>query len=74
VEQERHACEKALLDAETEAEEAYHRVYKAEEQMRQADLRIGKTRRIIWKSGFGCVLSSSTCKVQLLVVEIRSRF
>lgn len=73
VENERLACEKSLTKAVLEAEEARQRVYEAEQQMKQADLQVGKTQVIIQKSGFTHVLYSLACKTLPLMVEIRSK-
>jgi hypothetical protein len=74
VETECHQCEEGLQSALANTQEAYRRVCEAEDQMVQADMRIGKVRYIIKKSGFSTVLQPRGRKTQPLVLGIRSTF
>jgi hypothetical protein len=74
VENERRHCEEDLRSALANAEEACCWVHDAEDQMEQADMRVGKARYIIKKSGFGIVLRPTGRKTQPLVLGIRSAF
>jgi len=56
VETKHHQCEEGLQSALANAQEAYHRICEAEDQMVQADMCIGKVCYIIKKSGFSTVL------------------
>jgi hypothetical protein len=70
VETERRQCEEGLQSALANAQEAYHRVCEAEDQMVRADMCIGKVCYIIKKSGSSTVLQPHGRKTQPLVLGI----
>ena len=69
-----HQCKEGLQSALSNAQEAYHHVCEAKDQMVQADMRIGKVCYIIRKSGFSTVLQPCGRKTQPLVLGIQSTF
>lgn len=74
VEAERRDCEEALMTAIAGLQKAHVGVQNAEDRLFQADMRVGRMRCVIRRSGFEEVLKPVVQKTQPRFVQVKGIF